>query len=98
MIAVSRIAPDPVAQSLLTALVCLTFVGAGVAALRLRPYGRFGPLLAAVGFASLISVLHEANGAAAYTIGVFASNLVFAVLVHALLAYPNGLWPTGRAR
>ena len=90
VIAVSRIAPDPVAQSLLTAVVCLTFVGAGVAALPLRPYGRFGPLLAAVGFASLISVLHEANGAAAYTIGVLASNLVLAVLVHALLAYPNG--------
>ncbi len=90
VIAVSRIAPNPVGQSLLTAVVCLTFVGAGVAALRLRPYARFGLLLAAVGFASLISVLHEANGAGAYTVGVFASNLVFAVLVHALLAYPSG--------
>jgi len=98
VIAVSRIAPDPVAQSLLTALVCLTFVGAGVAALRLQPYGRFGPLLAAVGFASLISVLHEANDAVAYTIGVFASNLVLAVLVHALLAYPSGRLVTRRDR
>ena len=32
-----------------------------------RPYARFGLLLAAVGFASLLGVLHEANGAAAYT-------------------------------
>ena len=31
LIAVSRIAPHPVAQSILTALVCFTFVGAGVA-------------------------------------------------------------------
>ena len=90
VIAVSRIAPNPVAQSLLTTLVCLTFVGAGVVALRLQPYARFGLLLAAVGFASLISVLHNANTAAAYTTGVFASNLVFAVFVHALLAYPSG--------
>ena len=97
VIAVSRIAPSPVAQSLLTALVCLTFVGTGAAALRLRPYARFGVLLAAVGFASLVSVLHEANHAAAYTIGVFGSNVVFAVLVHALLAYPHGrLGPISR--
>jgi signal transduction histidine kinase/PAS domain-containing protein len=98
IIAVSRIAPSPVAQSLLTALVCLTFVGAGVAALRLRPYARFGLLLAAVGFASLISVLHEANHAAPYTLGVFASNIVFAVLLHAMLAYPSGRLHTAAER
>ena len=86
---VSRISPHPVVQALLTAIVCLTFVGTGVLALRLRPYARFGLLLCAVGFASLISVLHDANGAAAYTVGVLASNLVFAVLVHALLAFPR---------
>jgi len=90
VISVSRIAPNPPVQALLTALVCLAFVGAGVLALRLRPYARFGLLLSAVGFASLVSVLHEANDAVPYTIGVFASNIVFAVLVHALLAYPSG--------
>ena len=98
VIAVSRIAPHPVAQSVLTALVCLTFVGAGVAALRLRPYARFGLLLAAVGFTSLISVLHEANHAVPYTIGVLASNVVFAVLVHALLAFPSGRLKSPLAR
>jgi PAS domain S-box-containing protein len=87
---VSRIAPHPAAQALVTAIVCLTFVGTGVLALRLRPYARFGLLLCAVGFASLISVLHEANAAVPYTVGVLASNLVFAVLVHALLAFPSG--------
>jgi PAS domain S-box-containing protein len=90
VIAVSRIAPNPAAQSLLTALVCLTFAGAGVAALRLRPYARFGLLLAAVGFASLISVLHEANAPAPYTIGVIGSNVLYPVFLHALLAYPGG--------
>ena len=72
VIAVSKISPHPVVQALVTAIVCLTFVGAGVLALRRRPYARFGLLLAAVGFASLIGVLHEANGAAAYTAGVFS--------------------------
>ncbi len=67
----------------------LSFVGTGVVALRLQPYARFGLLLCAVGFTSLISVLHEANGAFAYTVGVLASNLVFAVLVHAFLAFPE---------
>jgi signal transduction histidine kinase len=96
-IAVSRIAPTPVAESLLTSLVCLTFVGTGAVALRLPQYARFGLLLAAVGFASLISVLHEANTAGPYTVGVFASNIVFAVLLHALLAYPSGrLGPVSR--
>lgn len=88
--AVSRISPHPVVQALLSAIVCWTFVATGVLALRRPPYERFGLLLCAIGFASLISVLHEANGAAAYTFGVLASNLVFAVLVHALLAFPTG--------
>jgi PAS domain S-box-containing protein len=87
---VSRIAPHPLAQGALSALVCFAFVGAGAYALRLRPYARFGLLLAAVGFASLISVLHDANHPVPYAIGVLGSNVVFAVIVHALLAFPKG--------
>jgi signal transduction histidine kinase len=98
VIAVSNISPHPVAQSLVTVVVCLTFVGTGAVALRLPPYARFGLLLAAVGFASLISVLHEANGATAYTIGVLASNVVFALLVHAFLAFPSGRLRSRSAR
>lgn len=90
VIAVSRISPHPRAQAVLASIVCLAFVGAGVVAVRLRPYARFGLLLSAVGFASLISVLHDANGKVVYAAGVLASNLVFAVLVHALLAFPSG--------
>jgi PAS domain S-box-containing protein len=90
VLSVSRIAPHPFPQGLLLALVCFGFVAPGAYALRLRPYARFGLLLAAVGFASLVSVLHEANHPIPYTVGVLASNVVFAVLVHALLAYPSG--------
>jgi signal transduction histidine kinase len=88
--AVSRHAPNPVGHATLSVVVCLSFVGAGLVALRRPPYVRFGVVLAAVGFSSLLGALHDANGAVAYTIGVLTANLVFAVLVHALLAFPHG--------
>ena len=90
MTAVSRHAPNPAGHALLTVVVCLSFVGAGLMALRRPPYVYFGLLLAAVGFSSLLGALHDANGAIPYTIGVLTSNLVFAVLVHTLLAFPHG--------
>jgi PAS domain S-box-containing protein len=88
--AVSRHAPNPVGHALLSVIVCLSFVGAGLVALRRPPYIRFGFLLVAVGFSSLLGALHDANGSISYTIGVLTANLVFAVLVHALLAFPHG--------
>jgi PAS domain S-box-containing protein len=94
----SRISPHPAAQSLLAALVCLAFVGTGAFALRRGTYARFGLLLAAVGFVSVISVLHDANSPGLYAVGVVASNLVFAVLVHALLAFPSGRLGAGWRR
>ena len=88
--AVSRHAPYPAGHATLTVVVCLSFVGAALVALRRPAYVRFGVLLAAVGFSALLGALHDANGAVAYTVGVLTANLVFAVLVHALLAYPGG--------
>jgi PAS domain S-box-containing protein len=88
--AVSHHAPNPAGHAALSVIVCLSFVGAGLLALRRPPYVRFGPLLAAVGFTALLGALHDANGAIPYTIGVLTANLVFAVLVHTLLALPGG--------
>jgi len=88
--AVSHHAPNPAGHAVISVVVCLSFVGAGLLALRRPPYVGFGPLLAAVGFSSLLGALHDANGAIPYTIGVFTANLVFAVLVHALVALPGG--------
>jgi signal transduction histidine kinase len=88
--ATSRHAPNPEGHAALMVVVCLTFVGAGVVALRRAPYARFGLLLSAVGLSALIGALHDANAPLPYTAGVLASNLVFALLVHALLAFPKG--------
>ncbi|HEY7017760.1 MAG TPA: hypothetical protein VH297_04760, partial [Gaiellaceae bacterium] len=90
MTAVSRHAPNPAGHALLTVVVCLSFVGAGLLALRRPPYVRFGLLLTAVGFSSLLGAFHDANDAVPYTVGVLAANLVFAALVYALLAFPHG--------
>jgi PAS domain S-box-containing protein len=86
----SRHAPNPTGHEFLSVVVCLSFVGAGLLALRRPPYVPFGVLLAAVGFSSLLGAFHDANGATLYTIGVLTANLVFAVLVYALLAFPHG--------
>jgi PAS domain S-box-containing protein len=96
--AVSRHAPQPASHAVVTVVVCLSFVCAGIFALRRPPYVRFGWLLAAVGFSSLLGTLHDANHAIPYTIGVFTSNLVFAVLVHAMLAFPHGHLGSLRSR
>src|SRR5262249_25874877 len=55
-----------------------------------QPYGRFGLLLSAVGLSALLGALHDANAPLPYTAGVLSANLVFALLVHALLAFPKG--------
>src|SRR5262249_10356027 len=80
----------PGAEAAPTVLVGSCFVAAGLLPLLHPAYVRFGLLLAAVGFSSLLATLHDANHAVPYTIGVLTSNLVFAVFVHALLAFPHG--------
>ena len=62
--AVSNHAPNPAGHAALTVVVCLSFVGTGLLALRRSPYVRFGLLLVAAGFAALLGALHDANDAA----------------------------------
>jgi signal transduction histidine kinase len=88
--AVSRHAPNPAGHAVISVVVCLSFVGAGLLALHRPPYVRLGLPLALVGFSSLLGALHDANGAIPYTIGVFTANLVFALLITLLLAFPSG--------
>ena len=88
--AVSRHAPNPEGHAALSVIVCLSFVGAGLLALRRPPYVRLGLPLVLVGLSALLGSLHDANGSIPYTIGVFTANLVFALLVTLLLAFPSG--------
>jgi signal transduction histidine kinase len=94
----SNHAPGPVAHAAISVVLCVTFVGAGLLALETPPFGRFGLMLAAVGFSSLLGALHDANGALPYTIGVLSANLVFAVLAETVLAYPHGVLGSRRNR
>jgi PAS domain S-box-containing protein len=96
--AVSRHGPHAAGHAAITAFVSLSFAAAAIAASRRPLYVRFGCLLAAVGLTSLLGALHDANAPVPYTIGVVTSNLVFAVLVHALLAFPRGRLATRRNR
>ncbi|MFL6034857.1 MAG: PAS domain-containing protein [Gaiellaceae bacterium] len=88
--AVSDHAPSPAGHAALTVVVCLSFVGTGLLALRRSPYIRFALLLVVAGFAALLGALHDANDAVIYATGVITANLFFAVIVHALLAFPKG--------
>src|SRR6476620_2281123 len=88
--ATSRHAPNPAGHAVLMVVVCLTYVTAGVVALRRPPYARFGLLLSAVGLSALVGALHDANAALPYTVGVLSAHLVFPLLVHALLSFPKG--------
>jgi PAS domain S-box-containing protein len=88
--AVSDHAPNPAGHAALSVIVCLSFVGAGLLALRRPPYVRLGLPLVLVGFSSLLGALHDANGSIPYTIGVLTANLVFALLITLLLAFPSG--------
>jgi signal transduction histidine kinase len=88
--AVSRHGPQAEGHAVVTAFVALSFLAAAAIGLRRPPYCRFSALLGAVGFASLLGALHDANDPIPYTVGVLTSNVVFAVLVHALLAFPHG--------
>jgi PAS domain S-box-containing protein len=88
--AASHHAPNPAGHAVLSVVVCLSFVGAGLLALRRPPYVRLGLPLVLVGLAALLGALHDANGSIPYTIGVLTANLVFALLVTLLLAFPSG--------
>src|SRR5262249_57622184 len=61
--AVSRHAPAAAGHAALIAVLCVSYVTAGVVALLRPPSGRFGLLLAAVGFASLPGGLRGPNRA-----------------------------------
>jgi signal transduction histidine kinase len=67
-----------------------TFVAAGIVALLRRPANLTGLLMVATGFLLFGSSLSQANSAAPFTIGLALGVLPAAVLVHLVLAFPDG--------
>ncbi len=68
----------------------ISFVAAGLIAIRRRPDNRTGFYLAAVGYLWLLGGLSEANNHVIYSIGVILSNTAFVALVALVLAFPTG--------
>ncbi|MGN6378054.1 MAG: PAS domain-containing sensor histidine kinase [Gaiellales bacterium] len=79
-------------------LVGWSYIGAGLMAWHSRPQNQFGLLLAGVGFAWFASMLSNSPNSLLYTAGASVTTLFYAVLTHALLAYPGGTIPTRGAR
>ena len=89
-------------QSLIPLPWLLVYLGAsfcavGVVALLRRPDNATGSLLYLVGIATFAVLLTDANEPALYTLGIALDSIVFAALVHLLLAYPTGA-VSGRSR
>ncbi len=67
-----------------------SFIATGLVALARRPENRFGLLLYAVGIAWFVGTLTTSGNAYVFSIGALFSTTYYAVLVHAILAYPRG--------
>jgi PAS domain S-box-containing protein len=75
-----------------------SFIATGLVALARRPENRFGVLLYAVGIAWFVGTLTTSGNAYVFTFGEIFSTTYYAVLVHAILAYPRGRLESRGAR
>jgi signal transduction histidine kinase len=66
------------------------FVAAGGFAWLRRPDNRTGPLMIAVGLATLTAGLQFSDAALPFVLGGLCDTLIIALLVHLLLAFPSG--------
>ena len=66
------------------------FVAAGVFAWLRRPDNRTGPLMLAVGLATVTAGLQFSDAALPFVLGALVDALIVALLIHLLLAFPSG--------
>ena len=71
-------------------LVGWGFIGVGLFAWWRRPDNRVGMLMAATGFAWLLSLVGASDSELLFTIGQATSSIFFATAIHMLLAAPDG--------
>jgi PAS domain S-box-containing protein len=67
-----------------------SFVATGLIALARRPENRFGLLLYGVGVAWIVGTLSTSDNAYVFSLAQVVSTVYYALLVHAILAYPRG--------
>jgi PAS domain S-box-containing protein len=71
-------------------IVGWSFIVTGLVALARRPDNRFGLLLYAVGMTWFLGTFTTSGNAYVFTFGEIFATVYYAVLVHAILAYPRG--------
>jgi signal transduction histidine kinase len=81
---------EPGLQIALLDWIVLSYVFSGLVAWWRRPENRFGPLMIAGGFLTLLSCLSSASAELPLTIGQAVDLLPFAVFLHVFLAFPSG--------
>lgn len=70
--------------------VALTFLGAGLVSSSRRPTNRIGPLMLAAAFALLLRQLRYSHDPVSFTAFFATGELAYALVGHAVLAYPSG--------
>jgi signal transduction histidine kinase len=82
--------PEPGLQGALHAWLILPYVLCGLFAWCRKPDSRFGPLMVAAGFVTLLSSISAANSNLVSSIGMAFDLIPFAVFMQVFLAFPAG--------
>src|SRR3954451_10732125 len=81
---------EPGLQVALLAWIIVPYILGGLVAWRHTPESRFGPLMVAAGFVTLVSSLSSANWNLVATLGDAVDLVPFAAFLHVFLAFPTG--------
>ena len=91
-------ADSPAATLALAVPIGLAFIGGGLIAWVRRPENRTGRLMVLVGFTWFLGALSDSNSAVVFTLGYAWTLVALGLLVHLLLAFPNGQLATRASR
>ena len=78
------------AVAVLNALIVWSFVASGIVAWIGRPHNRIGLLMVGAGASWFLSALQGADMSILFSVGLMAAVLPLGVLVHLVLAFPEG--------
>jgi signal transduction histidine kinase len=79
-------------------LIGWSFIGVGLFAWWRRPANHFGFLMTAVGFAYFAGSLSDSSTPGVFAAGLLSGALAFGILIHLLLAFPEGRLRGGLAK